>query len=104
MNLSKEKTLILSKSDIQEKLTKFILEYFVKDTGLIVNDRTSFLDEGILDSTGVMELVVFIESAFEVHLEDDEIVPDNFDSINKLVNFIHMKSENKQQMCPKNVA
>jgi acyl carrier protein len=78
-------------SEIKEKLRTFIMEYFVKDSGLELKDSTSFLEEGIIDSTGVMELVAYIESTFEIRLEDEEIIPDNFDSIDKLMNYIHNK-------------
>jgi len=87
-----------SSSEVKELVTKFISEYFVKDTGIIVKDDTSFLDEGILDSTGVMELVAYIESTFEFHVEDEEIVPDNFDSINKLIDFIGAKLSSRTEI------
>jgi acyl carrier protein len=78
-------------TDNKEKIREFVLSYFVKDAGLELNDDTSFLEEGIIDSTGVMELVAFIEETFGIRLEDEEIIPDNFDSVNKLVNFINSK-------------
>ncbi len=81
--------------EIKNQIVKFINDYFVKDTGLIVKDDTSFLDEGILDSTGVMELVAYIESTFEIRIEDEEIVPDNFDSINKLLVFVKAKLDSR---------
>jgi acyl carrier protein len=86
------------KSDVKEKLIMFLNEYFIKETGLVVKDDTSFLDEGIIDSTGVIELVTYIEIAFEIKVEDEEIIPDNLDSINKLVDFIHVKLEKKSHM------
>ncbi len=81
--------MVLSKT--KEKIVDFIDEYFIKDSGVCVKDDTSFLDEGILDSTGVMELVAFIENEFRIRVEDEEIVPDNFDSISKLVDYIDRK-------------
>jgi acyl carrier protein len=86
--------MVLSKT--KEKIVEFINEYFIKDSGVIIKDDTSFLDEGILDSTGVMELVAFIETDFKIRVEDEEIIPDNFDSIDKLVAFIDMKLKNKR--------
>jgi acyl carrier protein len=79
-------------SDIKAKIRGFVLSYFVKDSGLILKDDTSFLEEGIIDSTGVMELVAYIEATFGIRLEDEEIIPDNFDSVNKLYNHILSKS------------
>lgn len=51
----------------------------------------SFLDNGIIDSTGIMELVIFVESEFGIVIKDIEIVPENLDSINNLSNFIIRK-------------
>jgi acyl carrier protein len=78
-------------SDIKKKLRTFVMDYFVKDSGLELKDSSSFLEEGIIDSTGVMELVAYIETTFGIRLEDEEIVPDNFDSIDKLMNYIMSK-------------
>jgi acyl carrier protein len=78
-------------SDKKEKIREFVLSYFVKDSGLELKDDTSFLEEGIIDSTGVMELVAFIEETFGIRLEDEEIIPDNFDSVNRLVNYVNSK-------------
>lgn len=85
--------MMLIRSDIKKRLVTFINEYFIKETGLVVNDDASLIYEGILDSTGVIELVCFMESDFEIRIEDEEIIPDNFDSINKLVDFIYTKSK-----------
>ena len=80
-------------SNIKAKIREFVLDYFVKDSGLELKDNTSFLDEGIIDSTGVMELVSFIELTFGIRLEDEEIVPDNFDSVDRLTDYIRSKSD-----------
>lgn len=89
---------MLAEFDTKQKINEFVLSYFIKDSGIALKENTSFLEEGIIDSTGVMELVAFIEEKFGIRLEDDEIIPDNFDSVNKLVNFILSKSKNKSQM------
>ena len=56
-----------------------------------VTDSDSFLERGILDSTGVLELVGYLESQFSIRVESDEITPDNLDSLNKLANFVMSK-------------
>jgi len=74
------------------KLREFILENFV--TGLEadeLNDDDSFLDQGIIDSTGVLEMVGFIEETYNITVEDDEVLPENFDSINNLDAYIARK-------------
>ena len=78
-------------SDIKDQITKFLLNSFVKESGLVLDDDTSFLEEGIIDSVGVMELVAFLEQTFGFRVEDEEIIPDNFDSINKLLKYIQLK-------------
>jgi acyl carrier protein len=55
-------------------------------------DDDSFLEKGILDSTGVLEVVGHIEKEFEIQVEADEIIPDNLDSINKITAFIERKT------------
>jgi acyl carrier protein len=52
----------------------------------IANDD-SFLEKGILDSTSILELVAFVEDEFEIEVEDEELIPDNFDSIGKIAAF-----------------
>lgn len=58
------------------------------DADFEYTDDVSFLEEGIIDSLGVIELVSFIEKQFGVRVADHELVPDNFDSVNKLVGFV----------------
>jgi acyl carrier protein len=59
-------------------------------------DDDSFMEKGILDSTGVLELVGFIEQQFSIRVESDELVPDNLDSLSKVVSFIQSKGDSKQ--------
>ncbi len=55
-------------------------------------DNVSLLDIGIIDSTGILELVEFVEEKYEISIEDHELVPENLDSVINLVNFIKKKS------------
>ena len=70
---------------------KFICESFLFDADADFSDETSFLDEGIIDSTGLLELVVFIEKKFAITIEDDELVPENLDTVSNIHNFILRK-------------
>lgn len=77
---------------VPEKIRTFLAENFmlgqeVASLGL----KASLLDAGIIDSTGVLELVEFIESTFKVKVEDEEMVPENLDSIENISNFISQK-------------
>ena len=75
----------------KEKIKAFIVENFLfgEDNGL--KDITSFLDEGIIDSTGILELVDFLEQEFSVTIEDEELIPENLDTIANVDNFISRK-------------
>lgn len=78
---------------MRDKIRKFITENFLfgqDDGGLTDND--SFLEKGIIDSTGVLELVAFIEETFGVKVEDHELIPENLDSINNLISFVSSKN------------
>ena len=62
-----------------------------------ITDNLSFLKLGILDSTGIMELVTFIEREFKIKVEDQEIIPENLDSINSIVNLVVRKQLVKKE-------
>ncbi len=53
----------------------------------------SFLDLGVLDSTGIMELVAYIQRQYKIKVKDEEIIPDNLDSVNAITSFIIKKEE-----------
>jgi acyl carrier protein len=76
----------------QEIIRSYIIDNFLfgEDRGL--EDDGSFLDKGILDSTGIMQLVAFLEETYSVRVEDEELVPENLDSINKVSAFLERKA------------
>ena len=71
----------------------FIFDNFLFDAaeGDLGNDD-SFLDQGIIDSTGVLELVEWLEDTFDITVDDDELIPENLDSVNQLAAFIAGKA------------
>ena len=78
--------------DVEREVREFVVKNFLygdDNTGLKETD--SFIDRGIIDSTGVLEIVNFLESRFEIALRDDELVPDNLDSIEKVARFVLSK-------------
>lgn len=81
-------------SDLTQEIRQFIINncLFGEDDGSLTNDD-SFMEQGIVDSTGVLELVAFIEGKFGFKIKNDELVPDNLDSINKLIRFIDRKTQ-----------
>ncbi len=76
----------------EKEIRSFIVEnlLFGRDDGTLKPD-TSFLDSGIIDSTGVMELVMFVEKTCGIKVEDQELDPQNLDSISRLAKFIERK-------------
>ena len=78
--------------ETREKLRQYIIENFLfGNENASLDDRESFLESGIIDSTGVLEVVGFLEDEFGFEVTDKELVPDNFDSIDKLVAYIEKK-------------
>src|SRR5882762_6928401 len=77
--------------EIENKIRQFILKnlYYAEDA--FIGDEASFLETGVIDSMGVMELVAFIQSEFGVEAAQQEIVVENFDSIRKLADFVRRK-------------
>ena len=77
---------------MKKTIRKYILEHllFTEDESTLQDDE-SFLNNGIVDSTGVMEIILFIEENFGFRVNDDEIMPANLDSVNNLADFIQRK-------------
>ncbi len=68
-----------------------IVEWFLFGDGNQLEESSSFLEEGIIDSTGILELVTFIEEKYNVKIEDDELLPENLDSLKNVSAFLHNK-------------
>lgn len=82
----------LDPNQLKQELRSFIYEtYFFGDDSEKFEDNDSFMDKGIIDSTGVLELTTFMEEKYGITVEDDEMVPANLDSIDNLVAYIQRK-------------
>lgn len=78
---------------VKDQIKQYLAENFLfSDDGYQLSDSASFLEEGVVDSTGVLELVMFVEETFDITVEDEEIVPENFDSVAQLAGYIHRKT------------
>jgi acyl carrier protein len=78
---------------MQDKVRQFIIENFLFDAGNeALGDDDSFLDLGIIDSTGILEVVNWIQEEFGIEVDDTELVPENLDSVNSLATFIQRKT------------
>jgi acyl carrier protein len=77
---------------VAHKVREFIARNFLfSDQGFTYADDDSFLEEGIIDSLGIIELVAFVEKDFSIKVGDQELLPANFDSVAKLTAFITRK-------------
>ena len=77
---------------MKQALRTYVLENFMFGSRpQDLDDNASFLENGILDSTGVLELIGHLETAYGVEVSDTELVPDNLDSINRLCAFLERK-------------
>lgn len=73
---------------VKARLREFVAKNFYVADASALTDQTSFLDQGIIDSTGVLELVAFIESEYKITVADDDMIPANFDSIDALAAYV----------------
>ncbi|MDP1664619.1 MAG: acyl carrier protein [Methylobacter sp.] len=78
--------------NMKKIIRQYIMEnlLFTEDES-VLQDSDSFLDGGIIDSTGVMEIILFIEETFGIKINDSEMLPANLDSVDKLADFIQRK-------------
>jgi len=77
---------------IEPQIRQYLATNFLfSDNGFELDDEASFLEEGVVDSTGVLELVMFVEETFGITVQDEEIVPQNFDSVSQLAAYVRRK-------------
>ncbi|HVK99955.1 MAG TPA: acyl carrier protein [Dongiaceae bacterium] len=76
----------------KSKIKLYILEnYLFTDDNSALNDDDSFMAQGIIDSTGILEVVFFLEEEFGIKVADEEMIAANLDSVNSLVKFLERK-------------
>ena len=80
--------------EVENKIRQFLVENFVlsEQVDELGFDK-SFLENGVVDSTGILELVFFVEDQFGIKIDTSEVLPENFDSINALAAYIRRKQE-----------
>ena len=77
--------------ELKRQVREFVVSNFYVADPKALEDRTSLLDQGIIDSTGVLEVIMYIESTFGVTVEDSEMLPENLDSIERIAAFVARK-------------
>ncbi len=90
---------------VDKEIRNFIVQNFLfgRDDGTLKPD-TSFLESGIIDSTGVLELIMFLESTYGIKITPEEMVPENLDSLNRVAGFLTRKVANASAAQPGYVA
>jgi acyl carrier protein len=84
---------------IEPMVRKFIAESFMYREGIsTLKDDDSLLDRGLIDSTGVLELVFFIEKTFSIKINDEEVMPENLDSVKRISELVRRKLEPQTQV------
>ena len=84
-----------TETQYSNEIRNFIVDNFLFGDASSLQDDASFMDSGILDSTGVLELVTFLESTFGIKVTDREMVPENLDSVNRASAFSARKLAEK---------
>jgi len=72
-------------------IRNFIVERFLFGDDSQLHDDSSFLEQGIIDSTGVLEIVAHLEQEYGIKVEDDELLPENLDSLSNIRAFLERK-------------
>ena len=79
--------------DVINKVKTFIIDNFLFGEEGQLEEETSFLGSGIIDSTGILELIFFLEQTFNIEINDDEVISSNLDSLVGIESFISKKTE-----------
>ncbi len=80
--------------DTRTELREFIVDNFMMGMNPEdLSDNGSLLELGIIDSTGVLELIGFLEEKYSIQVEDSDLIPDNLDSLDNLVNYLNNKNQ-----------
>ena len=76
---------------LKQQIRDFVTSNFYVAEPAALQDQTSLLEHGIIDSTGVLEVIVFLETTFGISVDDSELLPENLDSIERIAAFVERK-------------
>jgi len=89
MNTRKEQ--LMTVHDPKALITEHLVENFIFDRNRVLDPDASLMEEGILDSVGVFELITWLEKTFSITVGDQDLTPENLDSVNRLTGFVTAK-------------
>ncbi len=81
----------MTTNEIKPRIRDFIKRNFLFSADASLDDDQSLLGTGVVDSTGILELIGFLEGEFSVKFKDADLVAENFDSVNKIAHFVSAK-------------
>lgn len=77
---------------MRNEVREFFVENFLfGDEANMIADDVSFMESGTIDSTGILEIIEFLEDKYSIKIEDSELTPENLDSLNAIVGFVNRK-------------
>ena len=86
---------VLSEDFIKQQIVEFIGTNFLYDGNMLdLGENASLLENGILDQTGVLELVLFLEETYGIQVDDADLTPENFDSVNAIADYAYLRLAN----------
>jgi acyl carrier protein len=77
--------------DPKTRIRQFVLSNFYVADPAVLGDDVSLLDQGVVDSTGVLEVVGFLETEFGIQVLDEEMLPENLDSVSRISEYVRRK-------------
>ncbi|HEY6445217.1 MAG TPA: acyl carrier protein [Acidobacteriaceae bacterium] len=81
----------MQRLDIEQQIRSFVTDSFLFGQPIDLQSTDSLLAKGVIDSTGVLELVSFLESTYAIKIKDEDIIPENLDSIHDISEFVFRK-------------
>jgi len=82
----------VDEEEIQKQVSEYLAENFLfGEEGAVIGGDDSFLEIGLIDSTGILELIQFLEESFGIEVDDEEIIPENLDSIKRVTRYVDSK-------------
>jgi len=73
---------------VAQRVRAFIIDYFYVTDPRRLDDDASLIESGLVDSTGMMGIILFIETEFGIHVADDETTPENLDSVRRIADYV----------------
>ena len=86
----------LATEQIEAEIREFLVNNFIFDPSVELDGKDSLMENGIVDSTGILEVLMWVESNFGVHVEDSEVLPENFDSIGNMTRYVKSKVQSRK--------